>query len=268
MAGSESTSQRRRSSTSKAGSSRTNSSSGCHDTNNVTRGEFDVAILNGATPFVLTCQEAQAYKRWYKSLRDAVTEYKTWTSFRRGVNVREYFEAHVGDQVRFLKGNDGARNDAEADWKVLSEVETMQKSKEAFQDIEKASRHVAAWHGVTVEKVIRTEHDVPLMTPGYRSAFADECKKERVFAIYERAMKKAIQNYNRSWSAFRRSGGILGYFQTEMVSGRKLYKSVHVLFSIMMSTQSLCFFCFRHPPPAPPRFLMSLKRDRVKIRAF
>lgn len=190
---------------------------GGKDNNNnnvVTRGKYDVAILSGATPFVLTCKETQAYKRWEGSLREAVAVHQTWTSFRRKEDVMEFFKAHVGDKVRFLIGNDGARNDKEAEWRVLSEVESMQKSKEAFQNIEKSSRHVESWHGVVKERIIRTPEDIPLVSGS--SDFAKECRSTPSFALYEKAMKKAVKTYNKSWTAFRRSGGVLGYFQTEL----------------------------------------------------
>lgn len=189
------------------------------------RGPYDVAILTGTTPFVIKCQEAAAYKQWEGSLRHAVQEYKTWSSFRRNENVMEYYKGHVGEKVRFLKGIEGARNDQEAVWEEMGEVEIMKISKETFQSIEKSSRKVEAWHGVAEETIIRTDHDVAFLAHDNACTFAAECRALESFALFEEVIRKALIKYNKSWEAFRRSGGINCFFWNELGQERRLLRA-------------------------------------------
>ena len=189
------------------------------------RGEYDVAILAGSTPFVITCQQAEVYKQWERSLRHAVQEYKTWSSFRRNQNVMEYYKFHVNKRVRFLKGIEGARNDDEAVWEEMREVEIMKISKETFQNIEKSSRKVVAWHGVTEEKIIRTDHDVAFFSDANASPFAEECRALESFSVFEEVIRKAVTKYKKSWEAFRRSGGINCFFWNELGQDRRLLRA-------------------------------------------
>ena len=188
----------------------------------------DVTILPGTNPFVITCQESQAYKRWETSLRYAVQEYKTWSSFRRNENVMEYFRSHVGGSVRFLKGIQGARNDLEACWEEMREVEVMKISKETFQNIEKSSRKVVGWHGVAEEKIIRTEDDVAFLPFANSSRLATNCRETKAFALWEGAIKKAVLKYRKSWDAFRRSGGINFYFLKELGEEKRMLRARNV----------------------------------------
>jgi len=185
----------------------------------------DVAILSGTNPFVITCQESQAYKRWETSLRHAVQEYKTWSSFRRNENVLEYFRIHVGRGVRFLRGASGARNDLEACWEEMKEVEIMNISKETFHNIEKSTRKVVGWHGVAERKIIRTVDDVAFLPGSNTSSLAAKCRESNAFALWEAAIKKAVLKYKKSWDAFRRSGGINFYFLKEMGQERRILRA-------------------------------------------
>eukprot|EP00977_Amphora_coffeiformis_P014381 scaffold4003_cov165-Amphora_coffeaeformis.AAC.8 len=185
----------------------------------------DVAILAGTNPFVITCQEAQAYKRWETSLRHAVQEYKTWSSFRRNENVLEYFRVHVGRWVRFLKGTPGARNDLEACWEEMKEVEIMKISKETFQNIEKSTRKVVGWHGVAETKIVRTADDVAFLPGSNSSPLATKCRESKAFELWEAAIKKAVLKFKKSWDAFRRSGGINFYFLKEMGEEKRILRA-------------------------------------------
>lgn len=189
---------------------------------------YDVAILSGTNPFVITCQESQAYKRWETSLRYAVQEYKTWSSFRRSENVMEYFKSHVGESVRFLKGMAGARNDLEACWEEMREVQIMKISKETFQNIEKSSRKVVNWHGVAEEKIVRTKDDVAFLPGANSSTLAAQCRESKAFALWEDAIKKAVLRYRKSWDAFRRSGGVNFYFLKELGEETRLLRARNV----------------------------------------
>ena len=179
----------------------------------------------GTNPFVITCQESQAYKRWEISLRLAVQEYKTWSSFRRNENVLEYFRVHVGRWVRFLRGMPGARNDLEACWEEMREVEIMKISKETFQNIEKSTRKVVGWHGVAETKIVRTADDVAFLPGSNASPLATKCRESKAFELWEHAIKKAVLKYRKSWDAFRRSGGINFYFLKEMGEEKRILRA-------------------------------------------
>lgn len=189
------------------------------------RRSTDVAILDGTTPFVITCQQAEAYKKWEQSLSDAVKEYSTWSSFRRSANVMEYFRMHLGEKVRFLKGDEGARNDYEACWEVMTEIEIMSKSKEAFHNLVKARRRVENWHGVPEEKITRETEDVAFVQNDSR--LAQKCKSTKSYALFEEVVKKAVTRYKKSWEAFRKSGGINCYFWKELGDCRMLRARNH-----------------------------------------
>jgi hypothetical protein len=182
--------------------------------------DSDVPILSGATPFVITCQESEAYKRWEESLSKAQQEYSTWSSFRRKENVMEYFRRHIGKKVRFLRGIEGARNDLEAFWEVMTEVEVMTASKGVFQLLEKSRRKVESWHGVKEEKIVRNTRDVAFLCNDSRLAF--KCRSSKSFARFEEAIRKAISKYKKSWEAFRNSGGVNCYFWRELGNCRML----------------------------------------------
>lgn len=183
----------------------------------------DVPILSSNTDFALACRQDEPYLNWENCLRKAIEEYSTWSSFRRTVSVRDYFRAHLGVDVRFLRGIETATTDDDADWKVMEEVEVLDVAKAVFNRLEKMNRS-EDWTGWSYDNTVeRASSDVAFVTG--TNALAEECRSSPPYRRWEQVMMEAAHKY-KSWEAFRRTGSVTGYFQKHLNPGIRFLRCI------------------------------------------
>jgi hypothetical protein len=183
----------------------------------------DVPILSSNTDFALACRQGEPYLNWENCLRKAIEEYSTWSSFRRTVNVHDYFRAHLGMDVRFLRGIETATTDEDADWEVMEETSVLDVAKDVFNRLEKMTRS-EDWTGWRYDNTVeRASTDVAFVTG--TSALAEECRSSRPYQCWEQVMKEAAHKY-KSWEAFRRTGSVTGYFQKHLSPGVRFIRCI------------------------------------------